>query len=274
MINDQLTTVRKMVKKKDSTNYQILAFTSGKGGVGKTNMALNVALSLVQMGQRVLIIDSNSNSANVDLLLGVTPTYTLQDVLYGKKNIEEVIFSHTSGLDVLPNGSGDGDFDDKKGHLIHLLTDNLWTFRNNYEYVIFDTAASFSAQSVEFMICADTVVVFTTPEPTAIADTYALIKMLIQKKPDVLVQLVLNIVESEREAKDVMERFTLVVDHFLNRKMEYLGFVVGDWNVVKAVKEQKPFVEAFPESRATYCVKNIAQVLISKTNGENDGATT
>jgi len=269
MIEEQLATVHEMAHKSDHIKCQVLTFASGKGGVGKTNMALNAAIALERLEKNVLLIDADSHLANVDLLLGITPTYTLQNVIFGEKSIDEVIFKHASGISVLPNSSDVNDMVLKGSQLAHLLVRHLWTLRKEYDFILIDTAASLSEEIIDFMACADSVLVFTTPEPTAIADAYALIKVLHQKKPTAHIQIVMNIVESEKEAHDVVERFTLVVDYFLNRSVQYAGHVVADWSVVKAVKNQCPFVTEFPESEASKCVMNIARKIVS-ANGNSD----
>ena len=266
MIEDQLTSVRELVKeeKKKKARCQIITVASGKGGVGKTNVAVNVAISMAQMGKRVLLVDADNNLANVDLLLGVTPTNTMQELLLGEKELSEVIFTHSAGMDVLPSCSGLGEMLMAQGIAAQSIMQHLGNLKKNYDYILVDTAASLTQDIIDYMTFADDVLVVTTPEPTAIADAYALIKVLHRNKPNAKIYIVFNMVESESEAREVMERFALVVSHFLDREVVFAGYIVADWNISKAVKSQNPFILSFPESEASECMRQIAHNLIKQ----------
>jgi len=229
--------------------------------VGKTNVAINVGIALVQMGKRVLLVDADQSLANVDLLLGVTVESSLRDVLLGAKTLQEVIFQHECGLWVLPGGAGLTEPRVAHASAAQWLVERLWPLRREYDYIILDTAAGLTVEIVDTLVWADEVLVVTTPEPTAISDAYALVKVVHRARPDVQLRLLLNMVESAHEAKEVWERFALVVRHFLNREIHYAGHIVGDWSVPQAVKRQRPLLLEFPMASASECIRQVARDL-------------
>ncbi|MGQ9852626.1 MAG: MinD/ParA family protein [Candidatus Oleimicrobiaceae bacterium] len=262
MRQDQLATVRELVRQSRTCHARLVAVASGKGGVGKTNVAINLGIALVEMGKRVLLVDADQSLANVDLLLGVTVASTSRDVLLGGMSMEQVIFRHESGLMVLPGSAGLAESSSAQPGPSRWLVEQLWPLRYQYDFLILDTAAGLTYDLVDLLTCADEVIIISTPEPTAINDAYALVKVLHRAHPAICLRLLLNMVESPEEAEEVWERFALVVRHFLKREILCAGYVVGDWSVAQAVKRQRPLLLEFPEAAASECIRQLASTLL------------
>lgn len=267
MQRDQLETVREIVRRSQESTCRLIGVASGKGGVGKTNLALNVGIALVEQGQRVLVVDADHNLANVDLLLGVTVSTTLRDVLLSGKNIEHAIYEHECGLKILPGSAGLSELYAGQPSLARWLVEGLGPWRRRMDYIIVDTAAGLTVEIVEVLVCTDEVLVVTTPEPPAINDAYALVKVLYRARPEIPLRLVLNMVDSPQEAYEVWERFALVVQHFLQRDIALAGYIVADWSVPHAVKRQRPLLLECPSAPAAECIRHIAATLADPTGG-------
>ncbi len=263
MRQDQLATVRELVRQPATLRARLVAVASGKGGVGKTNVAINLGIALVEMGKKVLLVDADQSLANVDLLLGVTVASTSRDVLLGGMSMEQVIFRHESGLMVLPGSAGLAELSKAQPGPARWLVEQVWPLRREHDFIILDAAAGLTYDLVDLLTCADEVLVVSTPEPTAINDAYALVKVLHRARPDICLRLLLNMVESPQEAAEVWERFALVVEHFLKREIACAGYIVGDWSVPQAVKRQRPLLLEFPEAAASECIRQLARTLLS-----------
>ncbi|MDZ7271291.1 MAG: MinD/ParA family protein [candidate division KSB1 bacterium] len=267
MQRDQLETVREIVRRSKEATCRLVAVASGKGGVGKTNIALNLGIALAEQGQRVLVVDADHNLANVDLLLGVTLPTTLRDVLCGAKSLDEAIHEHECGVRILPGSSGLSDFYAGQPSLARWLVEGLGPWRHRLDHILMDTAAGLTVEIVEVVASADEVLVVTTPEPPAINDAYALVKVLHRARPELPMHLVLNMVESAQEAYEVWERFSLVVRHFLQREIPLAGHIVGDWSVPNAVKRQRPLILEYPSAPAAECIRALAVRLARSAGG-------
>lgn len=237
---------------------KVIAITSGKGGVGKSNLAVNLAISLTRFGHRVLVMDSDFGLANLDMLLGLTPKYNLSHVLSGKKQLSDVIITGPSGIKVLPassNGRVDPELTTEK------RTELIKTLRSSTELadtVFIDTDGGITDNTVEFLLLADEIIVVTTPEPTSIMDCYGVIKVLAREKESSLVRLLVNMAEDEADAEHATATMKLVARQFFNVTVEELGWVNFDIAVPRAVRQQQPFVLLYPTSPAARAVNRIA----------------
>ncbi len=272
MIKDgkQAQTLKKMMNGGNEGNsLKVISITSGKGGVGKTNVVANLAYSLRKKGQRVLVFDADIGLGNVDILLGLAPKFNLQHVLQGQKKIEEIIVEGPGGVNILPATSGVQELThlDKEARLI--LVEELDRISDQYDYLLFDTGAGISPNVTYFCCAAHEILVVVSTEPTSLTDAYALIKVLNQKHGQKQFRLVVNTVKSEREAKEIFKHLSAVTDRFLDSvSINYLGYIVSDPNVPKAVRQQKPFLELYPYSKVSACVNNLSHTLIQEREKE------
>ncbi|MCH8070629.1 MAG: MinD/ParA family protein [Nitrospina sp.] len=258
---------RVMGKARSKLPPKVLAVSSGKGGVGKTNVVANLALALIRKGNRVLIFDADIGLNNIDILLGLTPRYHIGHLFNGEKTIEEILVDGPKGLKVLPASNGWQELtmlDNKKKML---LMEELDRLMGDYDYLIFDTAAGISSNVTYFCSAAHEILLVATPEPTSHTDVYALIKVLFQKHNQKQFKMIINSVKSEREALGIYRRLTDVVDRFLPHvSLDYLGYILYDENVTRSVRQQKPVVELYPHSQVSQCIHRLSEKIIETRN--------
>lgn len=259
-------------KKKMSSKTRVIAVTSGKGGVGKTNIAANLAFFLSRMGKRTLILDADTGLANIDVILGLTPEYNLYHVLKGEKSFSEAIVKGPGGIMILPASSGITEMAElSAGHKLTLL-DGVNDLGGRIDFMFVDTAAGISGNVLYFNAAAKEIIVVVSPEPTSLTDAYALIKVLYQRHAKKRFRLIVNMVKSKAEAKEVYDRLSRATDHFLNLAVHYLGYVVSDEKVTESVRRQKAFAELYPGSPAGRCLREIAEKLADEEpEYEDDG---
>jgi len=242
---------------------RVIAVTSGKGGVGKSNVAVNLAIALSDLGQRVIILDADFGLSNVDILFGLTPENTLVDVMYKRKNILQVLSNGPKNTKFISGGSG-------ARELVRLPKDKLISFIDHIklldrlaDIIIIDTGAGLSDNVMGFLAASDEILLVATPEPTSITDAYAVIKMLSHQSRLPVIKLIVNRAESQREAADILNKLSAVALKFLNVKLEPLGYILNDENVSKAVRIQQPFYMSFPKSQATRNIQEISKKLLN-----------
>ncbi|MCL5981436.1 MAG: MinD/ParA family protein [Firmicutes bacterium] len=241
---------------------RIIAVASGKGGVGKTNLVVNLAIVLSRLGQRVVVLDADLGLANVDILLGIVPMYSLLDVVRGAKTLEEILVSGPEGMKVIPGGSGLVDLANLSADQRDRLLEGLLSLETMADIMLIDTGAGLSRTVLSFVSAADELIVVTTPEPTAMTDAYGIIKVVTKHKIHEQVRLVVNQVRDQSEGYDVACRFADVSRKFLQIDVSFLGEICHDQQVVRAVKQQQPFVTLFPRTRATHDIQGIAGRLL------------
>lgn len=251
---------RRFIKKKKA--LRVITVTSGKGGVGKTNLAVNLAITLSRLGKRVVVMDADLGLANVDIILGMVPMYSLLDVVRGTKTLEEILISGPEGMKVIPGGSGLVELANLAVDQRDRLVKGLMHLEGLADILLIDTGAGLSRSVLSFVSAADELIVITTPEPTAITDAYGIIKVVAKYNIHRQVKLVVNQVRDRREGHDIAERFAEVSRKFLQVDVSFLGEICTDQQVVRAVKEQQPFVTLFPGTRAARDVQAIAQRLL------------
>lgn len=250
---------------------RVIAVTSGKGGVGKTNFTINFALALMSYGQKVIILDADLGLANIDVILGISPTYNLYHVLKGEKSIQEVITNGPQGLKFIAGGSGMQELANLRRWQIEQFIEKLDELEGMADILIIDTAAGLSRNVMSFVLAADDVIVITTPEPTAITDAYGLVKSMSAKKKYGVVHLVVNKVENAQEGDITANKFTIVAEKFLKLNIGHLGFILDDQYVSKAVKNQVPFILKYPKSSAAVCIQRLAAHLMDQKYSEPSG---
>ncbi|MCL5256763.1 MAG: MinD/ParA family protein [Chloroflexi bacterium] len=236
---------------------RLLAFASGKGGVGKTTMVANLALALAESGHRVMVLDADLGLANIDLLFGISPTYTLGNVVRGEQSLADIITTGPKGVMIVPGGSGLKELADlprlRRQELIH----SIQRLRERADIILMDTAAGVSQDVLGFVTFADRVVVVTTPEPTAVTDAYALMKLGLQEGQSNFA-LVVNMAKSAAEATATAKTLISVTKRFLGLPLDYLGSVPVDAHVSSSIRQQTPLALAFPDCPAAVSLSAIA----------------
>lgn len=260
---DQAQQLRSMVAKQQLQSQQdstrIITITSGKGGVGKSNFALNYALALAGSGKRVVILDADVGFANIDVLMGVKPKKTLADLIRKEATLWDILETGPNGLQFIAGGSGFQDLLDVKPEQYEYLVEQLSALQGYADYVLIDTGAGLNEQTLRLILAADEILVVLTPEPTSITDAYALIKMVINRDPSASLQLVINRAQTPEEGRETAQKISLVAERFLNLQIPTLGILPDDPNVTLSVKKQVPFLLAHPETQASKGVLQIVQ---------------
>lgn len=239
---------------------RIIAVTSGKGGVGKTNFTINIALALRALGKSVTIIDADLGLANVDVLLGVLSRYSFLDVVSGEKEAKDLVIEGPEGLKIVSGGSGLTDLVNIDDLGLERLIYALSYFNSISDYILIDTGAGIGKSVLSFVAAASEIIVILNPDPTSITDAYALIKN-IPEIEDKKVRLVINRVESVAEGREAFAKISHTVKRFLGIEIENLGFIFEDYNLGKAVKQQVPVIKAFPRSLSSKAIEEIARNL-------------
>jgi flagellar biosynthesis protein FlhG len=249
---------KKPALQRGESGPKIVAVTSGKGGVGKTNVVANLSVCLSELGKKVVVLDADFGLANLDVLLGLTPRYHLGHVLYGNKTLKDVMVQGPKGIQIIPASSGLQRMSEltlaQRNHLVQSFA-NL---DSETDYFIIDTAAGISRNVIHFLLSAQEVMVVSAPEPTAIVDAYAVIKIILAEDPKKNIKVLINSADSSEEAHEVFCQINSVVKRFLNREIDYLGHVERDAHVPQAVRSQMLVTHRFPNAPASRCFHDLA----------------
>jgi flagellar biosynthesis protein FlhG len=252
---------------------KVIAVTSGKGGVGKTNIVTNLAIALARQGIRVLILDGDFGLANVDLLLGIAPQYDLQDVVLGDRRIEDVVLEGPDGIRLVPASSGVEELANLDEYRTECLLRSLSSLEDDVDMILIDAPSGIGSHSTWLSQAADQIIVVTTPEPTSFSDAYAMIKVLSQRKLKCTPCLLVNQANSEEEAVEVARRVQSVSKRFLNLDVEYWGFILADESVHKSVVRQEPFLSMYPYSPASSCIHQLARRVLGQSPKDKGNPT-
>ncbi|MBI4867492.1 MAG: MinD/ParA family protein [Candidatus Wallbacteria bacterium] len=237
---------------------RVITVTSGKGGVGKSSMVANLAVAMTRLGKSVLAFDADLGMANLDVLFGVRPQYTLYHVLKGKRDLPGILVSGPPGVKFIAGGSGMAELADLDDRAMGELLQNLRRLESYSDVLLIDTGAGLSRNVLSFVRAADEVLLVTTPEPTAMADAYGVLKTLAMEGSSVpRTSIVVNKVKDPEEGLLVARRFSKVAREHLQLRVDYAGFVLEDENVSLSVRRQKPVVMLYPNSYASVCITNI-----------------
>lgn len=248
------------------------ALTSGKGGVGKTSIAINLAISLARMGKRVALFDADLQLANIDVMLGCKSEYNLQHVLNGEKTLREIMTPGPAGISLVTGGSG-------VTQLVHAGPKRMATFfsqiddlSEDFDFLIYDTAAGLDNRVFAFLKRSDETLVVATPDATSITDAYALIKILYRRRPNAVVRVIVNRVKNEREARSVFDVIKNTAQYYLDQDLLYGGCVRYDSAFDDAMRRRRALLEAFPKARCAGDFKTVARELCVPVHGSNRAA--
>lgn len=257
-MRDQAEQLRERMQR---TNHprttKLVTVTSGKGGVGKSNFSLNFGLGLIERGHRTVLFDVDLGMANLDVLMGITPKKHLFHLLEPDTTVWDILEKGPGNLEFIAGGSGFTQIMQLEDEKLDRLFSQLDPLQGYADTIIFDTGAGLSNESIRFMLASDEVILVTTPEPPAITDAYAVIKMLHSRNPDITIRLVINRVTSQREGIQTTDKLAMVAKRFLNMNIQSLGYVTDDTHVSKAVKQQRPFLLTYPDSQASKCIRKL-----------------
>jgi len=244
---------------------RIIAIASGKGGVGKTSISTNLAIHLMRAGKRVIVIDADFGLANVELMLGVTPRYSFNDVLTGIVTVEEALTTGPEGVKFLSGGSGLTSLSNVSDAQMAVLLDGFIQLDTMADILLIDTGAGISKTVTNFLKASDETVIVTTGDPTAITDAYVLIKTIAEgQDPEQLsLKIIVNKVENLAEGLDVFQRLQRVCTKFLGVKPLHLGSIPYDKYLVRAVKAQEPVSMLYPKSDSNRTIEEISKRVLN-----------
>lgn len=272
---DQADSLRKIIKmnKTPKPLARVIAVTSGKGGVGKSNTSINLAIQFKQMGHRVVILDADFGLANIEIMFGTVPKYNLADMIYRGMGIQDIINWGPAGVGFISGGSGIVGLSNLSIEHLTYIVRSLGQLDDIADIIIVDTGAGISDAVLEFLVSSGEVLLVTTPEPTSITDSYSLLKALNQHpqfNPELSkVKVLANRVESEKEGQALFEKFNVVVSRYLKLPIEYLGYVPQDMALAKAVMQQTPISLHNVNAKAAKAYERIAHRLLFGESAQN-----
>jgi flagellar biosynthesis protein FlhG len=256
----------------ENKKTRIIAVTSGKGGVGKTNLSVNMALAFARIGKKVIVMDADLGLANVNVMFNEHPKYSLYHVIKKQKTMREILVETEYGISILAGASGFSQIANMSKKERHDFINELETL-SFADIIIIDTSAGVSSNVLDFIAAADDAIIVTTPEPTAITDAYSIIKIIATEYStlNMELKLVVNRARGAVEAKNVAERMINISNQFLHIKMDYLGFIYDDHTVQNAVRHQKPFMVVDPKCKASHCIQHLVERMDKNQPNEPGG---
>lgn len=266
---DQAQSLRNIVKSQEVSTKKaarVITVTSGKGGVGKTSVSINLAIQFRLQGKSVIIFDADFGLANIEVMFGAIPKYSLADLVFRGKELKDIIAKGPMDIGFVSGGSGITGFGDMTKDQITYLVHKIRELENMADVVIIDTGAGISSAVLDFVVASNEVLLITTPEPTSITDSYSLLKSLNRhadyRQEQMVVKMIANKVSSYEEGQNLFSKLDVVVSKFLKVNLKFLGVIENDPNMSKAVYAQKPISLAYPESVGAKNIKQITEVLL------------
>jgi flagellar biosynthesis protein FlhG len=256
-VADQAQRLRELVWRQRS-RARVLAVTSGKGGVGKTNTSVNLAITLAGFGKRVILLDADLGLANVEVLMGLNSLYNLENVIEGEKSMEEILVTGPNGMQVVPGSSGLAKMADLSPAGRQNVLNGLNVLQEKADFIIIDTMAGIGRNAVSFATAADEVLLVTTPEPSAIVDAYAMLKTVDHSRKEAVVRLIVNMAANQAQATAVAGKLANVAQQYLGRNLSMLGFLPRDPHVSQAVMQSRPFTLLYPNAPVTKYMQVLA----------------
>jgi len=250
---------------------RVVAITSGKGGVGKTNVVAGLAVCLARMGQRVIILDADFGLANIDILLGLSPKYTLEHVLRGERVLEEILVEGPEGVRILPASSGIQELTRLDTMSELRLVQGLQRVAETADWLLIDTAAGIHDSVLKLLMAAQEVILVTTPEPTSLVDAYAMVKVLHLREATKPLWLLVNNGQNVEEAQETVDQLQAATERFLGKQIQVLGMIPNDPHILQAVRQQRGVVDLFPDSPAARGFQVLARQLLGQVSLQPDG---
>ena len=288
---DQAERLRNRVKEQQSEKMQVsntpkpvepainsarvITVTSGKGGVGKTSVSVNLALQFQRMGKRTVIIDADFGLANIEVMLGVHPKYNISDLIYKDMEIEEIITNGPEGIGFISGGSGVSELVNLERSDLQIFVSKMAKLDNIADIIIIDTGAGISDAVQEFLMCSPEILLVITPEPTSTMDAYALLKAMNRRKEfkpeEKTINVITNRVENEKEGQSLFYNISTVASQFLNINLQYLGCIPQDLHAMKAIVQQRPITMSYPNSMAARYICRISDQLCEVKQDKKEG---
>ncbi|MBE5959917.1 MAG: MinD/ParA family protein [Lachnospiraceae bacterium] len=271
---EQEETLKKAVKQSDVRSARVITVTSGKGGVGKSTTSVNLAIQFARMNKKVIILDADFGLANIEVMLGIRPKYSLADLMFRGKTLTEIITYGPENIGFISGGSGIQELTNLSKEQIGILTEGLAELDALADIIIVDTGAGISEAILEFVGASSEILLIATPEPTSITDAYALLKA-INKKEDFSslehkIWMISNRVSTPKEGQDIYDKLNMVVERFLDIKLHYLGGVIQDPYVSRSIMKQTPISILYPDMKAAKGLKELAQKLTCEEEKETE----
>jgi flagellar biosynthesis protein FlhG len=257
---DQAQNLRELVKRKQ--DIRVISVASGKGGVGKSSISVNLAIAISRLGVRVLVVDADFGLANVDVMLGVTAKYNVSHFLRGDKDLSEIIQLGHEGVRFISGGSGLGDLLNLEEEQLSSLLSGLISLDSPINLIIVDTGAGINDNVMQLVLASTETIVVTTPEPTSILDAYALVKTIVNRNRTHPIHLLINKCDTKKEAERVGEGFIEVVGRHLGKSINPLGLLMFDHDVPQSIKRQMPITVGSPGGATSREIGNIARALL------------
>lgn len=266
---EQLRNVIKLHNQNHQNHARVITITSGKGGVGKSNLAVNLAVCLQKAGKRVLIFDADFGLANVEVMFGAIPQYNLSDFIYRGKPIREIITPGPLGIGFISGGSGIIGLNNLTREQIMYLVNAVNELNELADFIIIDTGAGISDQVLEFVMASPEVLLVSTPEPSSLTDSYSLLKALYRNpnfsEEGTTIHVVTNRVTSQEEGRAIYDKVNSVVSQFLHGNLNYLGMIPQDAALERAVRQQKTVTISDPNARSSRAIVNLSNNLLNGT---------
>lgn len=272
---DQAEGIRNVIKLQNQKNVpkaRVITITSGKGGVGKSSVAVNLAVQLRKLGKRVIIFDADLGLANVEVMFGAIPKYNLSDLIYQGRDIKEIITEGPMEIGFISGGSGITTMNNLTKDQISYLVHSLSKLDELADVILVDTGAGVADSVLEFVIASPEVILVTTPEPSSLTDSYSLLKALYRNpgfiKNGIRINVVANKVNSTREGQAVYEKLESVVSQFLNGSLNYFGMIPQDGSIERAVRQQKTISLVAPDANISRAFEVLAKNLVNNEQNE------
>lgn len=274
---DQAEQLRNIIKKQNKKEHlaRVITVTSGKGGVGKSNVSVNLAIQLSRLNKRVVVLDADFGLANVEIMLGIRPQYNLADMMFRGKSLKDIISPGPENIGFISGGSGLRELTNLDKDQIQNLVRMMYELDNIADVVIIDTGAGISSSVIDLVLASSEVLLVATPEPTSITDAYALLKTLCRHpefyENNTKIRMVANRARGYQEGKELFDKLDAVVEKFLKMKMEYLGHIPYDEKLPKSVMKQQPVAIAYPNAVSSRAMFDLATFLEAGEGSQNIG---